>query len=535
MVGVDVMKHVLEDLEDKAHEGMVDTATVLEGVFSVQSCLNEIANTNAFMIMMINRCIDYTKASKGFRLVPKYETINLQDSMKMPLQCMRNIQSKILITLNSIPPNIDSYIISDKQWLQENMLCLLSNAAKYSQEGYVTISIALETKEEQEEAIVTTRLPASTSIASTYSAARSKLFSNNAVQPIKSELSFSLSRSSGGDSGHDSRMSFSKRSEDVSIVHDITCTSDNIDNSESLFIRFEVEDTGIGVPDNLVASLFSPFKQTQRLAGGTGLGLFSLAKRIEALGGKYGVRHRRDGLQGSLFWFSFPYRPDKTINLNSNNGLYPKSEMVMPVPTVESSGLPTDFERQIEREVVGEEMDVTTSVSHRSNVSGNLVPLNRSNYSLNILIVDDSPPILKMTSMMLSRRGHLVTVAENGAIALKMFEEIVLNPNQNIKKPFDLVLMDLQMPVMDGIEAVRRIRELENQSMIETNCTSSLDAKPKWNKRLVIIGISACSDHETIAAAYDSGINGFMAKPFNQQTFEKTVTELVFEENTNQK
>lgn len=59
-------------------------------------------------------------------------------------------------------------------------------------------------------------------------------------------------------------------------------------------------------------ALFSPFKQTQRLAGGTGLGLYSLAKRLEALNGRYGVAKRRDGRQGSLFWFSIPYRPDNS-------------------------------------------------------------------------------------------------------------------------------------------------------------------------------------------------------------------------------
>ena len=59
-----------------------------------------------------------------------------------------------------------------------------------------------------------------------------------------------------------------------------------------------------------MTTLFTPFKQAQRLAGGTGLGLYSLAKRMEAINGYYGVQKRRDGLQGSLFWFAFPYKPD---------------------------------------------------------------------------------------------------------------------------------------------------------------------------------------------------------------------------------
>ena len=75
-------------------------------------------------------------------------------------------------------------------------------------------------------------------------------------------------------------------------------------------IRIEIEDSGIGISEDMMSNLFNPFKQAQRLAGGTGLGLYSLAKRIEALGGDYGVNRRSDGQSGSLFWFTIPYRPD---------------------------------------------------------------------------------------------------------------------------------------------------------------------------------------------------------------------------------
>ena len=49
------------------------------------------------------------------------------------------------------------------------------------------------------------------------------------------------------------------------------------------------------------------------VCAGTGLGLFSLAKRVEALGGHYGVRNRPDGVQGSIFWFAIPYKPDEVV------------------------------------------------------------------------------------------------------------------------------------------------------------------------------------------------------------------------------
>jgi signal transduction histidine kinase len=73
----------------------------------------------------------------------------------------------------------------------------------------------------------------------------------------------------------------------------------------------EVDDQGIGLTEEQMARLFAPFQQAQRMTiGGTGLGLFSLAKRLQALQGHYGVTGRKDGTQGSLFWFAVPFKID---------------------------------------------------------------------------------------------------------------------------------------------------------------------------------------------------------------------------------
>jgi hypothetical protein len=120
-------------------------------------------------------------------------------------------------------------------------------------------------------------------------------------------------------------------------------------------LLFEVEDHGIGISDQEMSQLFKPFKQTQRLAGGTGLGLYSLAKRMEGIQGEFGVRGRKDGEKGSLFWFMIPYRPDELfgfslsqscsggsntqetkpkagVALPSENGMSPPTLEVPPLP-----------------------------------------------------------------------------------------------------------------------------------------------------------------------------------------------------------
>ena len=79
-----------------------------------------------------------------------------------------------------------------------------------------------------------------------------------------------------------------------------------------------IEDHGVGVPEEMRETLFQPFRQAQRMTGGTGLGLYSLFKRVEALGGDCGVKARNDGTPGSSFWFSFPYRPDPNAVIPSS-------------------------------------------------------------------------------------------------------------------------------------------------------------------------------------------------------------------------
>ncbi|CAN0070593.1 unnamed protein product, partial [Phaeothamnion confervicola] len=73
-------------------------------------------------------------------------------------------------------------------------------------------------------------------------------------------------------------------------------------------IRFEVRDTGIGIPQERKQQLFQPFAQLQKFAGGTGLGLWSVKQKILALRGEVGVHDNPGG--GAVFFFDVPYKPD---------------------------------------------------------------------------------------------------------------------------------------------------------------------------------------------------------------------------------
>lgn len=154
-------------------------------------------------------------------------------------------------------------------------------------------------------------------------------------------------------------------------------------------ILITVEDTGIGISDKSKETLFQPFSQVQRSAGGTGLGLFSLARRMEALGGACGVRNRSDAKQGSLFWFKFPYHPGSI-----------------------------------------------TSPCEATEEFSELSPLPH----LRVLVVDDTVSVVKTVKRFLIQNGHEVETAQNGNQGL-----------ERLKKEWasiDILITDLQMPVM---------------------------------------------------------------------------------------
>lgn len=138
-----------------------------------------------------------------------------------------------------------------------------------------------------------------------------------------------------------------------------------------------------------------------------------------------------------------------------------------------------------------EEDERITSLSQHINTSSCLF----------FLVVDDSMTILKTTSQVLTKAGHRVDTAINGKLALELMS----------CKIYDVVLMDIQMPLMDGVEAVTIFRRME----------SSLNRKEKQ----FIIGISASNDQKTRISALECGMDAFLKKPFAKSTVLKLIAQ----------
>ncbi len=211
-----------------------------------------------------------------------------------------------------------------------------------------------------------------------------------------------------------------------------------------------VRDTGIGIPADKIPSLFSPFTQVDasvtRRFGGTGLGLSISRRLVELMGGEIGVESQEG--TGSRFWFRLPCQ-----------------RVVLPI-------------------------DVAPKIE-------SVDALLRSG---RILVVDDSPINRKIAAAMLAKHGHLVESAENGREALQRLAE----------SPYDLVLMDCQMPVMDGYEATLRLRAGD---------------PPVLDCRVPVIAMTASAMAEDRQRCMAAGMDDFISKPVSEAELLRAVAE----------
>ena len=215
-------------------------------------------------------------------------------------------------------------------------------------------------------------------------------------------------------------------------------------------LRFEVSDTGIGIAPEQIERIFEAFGQadvsTTRLYGGTGLGLSICKRLIEAMGGWIEVKS--EPYRGATFRFevTFPLAHEST------------SPGPMPVGSNDA------------------EEDATRS--------------------LRVLIAEDNNVNAMLLDGMLSRMGHTVTIVENGAEALEAVQE----------DDFDIAVFDMNMPVMDGVEATRQIRALPSEAA-----------------HLPIIALTADAVLERRQQYLDIGLSEFLTKPINWTALQKAL------------
>ncbi|KAB2953418.1 PAS domain S-box protein [Heliorestis acidaminivorans] len=214
---------------------------------------------------------------------------------------------------------------------------------------------------------------------------------------------------------------------------------------------FEVQDTGIGIADNVQQDIFKPFSQgeraTSRKFGGTGLGLTICKNLVQKMNGRIGVESEKG--QGSLFWFEIPLIKAESTDIDAY---------------------------------------YIDDLCQQDNLS-----LKQIDYSKSILVVEDNKVNQEVLLLQLEELGLLnITIVSNGVEALKLLK----------KEDFSLILMDCEMPELDGFETTKLIRKIEES---------------EGRKKIPIIAMTAYALQGDKQRCLEVGMDDYMSKPLRSE------------------
>jgi signal transduction histidine kinase/CheY-like chemotaxis protein len=235
-------------------------------------------------------------------------------------------------------------------------------------------------------------------------------------------------------------------------------------NGSTVLLDFSVQDTGIGLDQQQQGLIFDKFRQadssTTRLYGGTGLGLAICKQLVSLMGGSIGVTSQLGA--GSCFSFQIPFNLDRNLT---------KKKLISVNEVMKFS-----------------ELSLQPQSPHLNQIKG-----------AKILLVEDKEINLLLMQEVLANMQVEVTVAINGANAVEEAK----------KKMFDCILMDCQMPVMDGYQATRKIREIDAYQHVP------------------IIALTADAQDGSQDKSFNAGMNGHMTKPIELDILYSTLSQWI--------
>lgn len=247
------------------------------------------------------------------------------------------------------------------------------------------------------------------------------------------------------------------------------------DHTDHVHLRFEVRDTGIGIPEDQLPHIFGAFQQqdasTSRKYGGTGLGLTICKQLVEIMGGEIGVESQQG--KGSTFWFDIPMDLQ-----HSGNGQV----------AFEEAG-----HRSAQENDLSDTQDILLETRMR---------IKQQKRVIRVLVVEDNLVNQVVAVRTLQKMGIEAEAVGDGEEAI----------DRLVDATYDFVLMDVQMPKMDGLETTAAIRRIETEKNLP---------------RLPIVAMTAHALSGDRERCLEEGMDNYVTKPINVSDLAQVILKLL--------
>ncbi|XP_042001770.1 histidine kinase 5-like [Salvia splendens] len=576
--------------------------------------VNVMISSGDLVLRIINDILDFSKVESG---VMKLEAAKFRprEVVKHVLQTAAASLQKLLTLEGNIADDVPVEVIGDVLRIRQILTNLVSNAIKFTHKGKVGIKLYVVPE------------PRNLSKQKSWKAS-----ADHSTESPNTRKDSSVSRSTGDqrgshgccegegiDDNNELKNTLDDQDRDGIPMEEDEASHSNMEESV-VWICCDVYDTGIGIPEHAIPTLFKKYTQagadTARKYGGTGLGLAICKQLVELMGGQLTVSSIEN--KGSTFTFILPYKvssisessddPDELSDMDSQElsddedlhaGVFQFQPRTLGLLSSQSSGriqklLPITYgfdpsqsfnglledssspSSSITYKEISSEEDVHSAAMDTSSVvevspSQNLCSSNLDSAENNeqthcsseisdpsvsqercrtqaqtdrssecasrkgneaakaevkpkILLVEDNKINVIVTKSMMKQLGHDIDVVNNGAEAVRAVQCNV----------YDFILMDVCMPVMDGLQATRLIRSFEETGSWDDAVKAGIELAAQHSspnllprKRTPIIAMTANALSESAEDCYANGMDSFVSKPVNFQNLKQCLQQYV--------